>query len=263
MNRQRDIDRVLEDWLAEGPSRMPDRLVSATVDQLDNVQQRKPWLPWSPTMNRLVTYAAGLAALLVIAVVAWSALGGQWGVGDRPSPSPSLTPTPTESFTSSRHGYTVQLPEGEWTFEEMPGSWAIGEFFDANSESGIDYYERPSAARPPALYAYIASQLMAGMSFEDWAATHDAANDVAVPCFDPFGDVESATVDGEPARVIVQHCPNFDVDNAWTTIQTLFVHGDRGYALYVWPQVQGALMPPPEDLKAESASWLSGFTFND
>ena len=157
MNRQRDIDRVLEDWLAEGPSRMPDRLVSATVDQLDHFQQRKPWLPWSPTMNRLTTYAAALAAVLVVAVVAWSALGGQWGPASPPSPSPSpaapATQQPTESFTSSRHGYTVRLPAGEWTVEERPGSWAIGEFFDANSDSGVDYFERPSSERTPALYA--------------------------------------------------------------------------------------------------------------
>ena len=257
-----DVDRVLEDWLAEGPSRMPDRLVSATIDQLDHIPQRRPRLPWSPTMNRLLTYAAGLAAVTVIAVAAWSALGGDGGVGGQPTPSP--TPTPTETFTSTHHGYTVRLPAGEWTFEQRPGSWELGEFFDANSDDGVDYYERPSVARPPALYVYIASQAVPdGMVFDDWAATHDAANEAEVPCFLPTAAAEQATVDGEPARVIVQRCENFNGDRAWMTVQTLFMHGTRGYALYVWPQVDGDLMPTVEELKAQSAAWLAGFTFTE
>jgi hypothetical protein len=37
MTSQPDVDRALEDWLAQGPSRLPDRVITVTVDQLDCV----------------------------------------------------------------------------------------------------------------------------------------------------------------------------------------------------------------------------------
>ena len=252
MNRQPDVDRVLEDWLAEGPSRLPDRVVRQTIDQLDTFKQRKPgWLPGSERMQRLLLPAAGLAAVLAVVVVTYASRNG-FSVGG-PSGSP---------FTSARHGYTVVLPAGQWTFAERPGTWGQGEFFDANSGSGVDYYERLDRKYGPPLYVYLASQpIPTGMTFEAWAATHDAANEGEVACFEPTGGFETPQVGGERARASVQRCDRFDFAGAWETAQTLVAHNGRGYAIYVWPVDRGSAMPTPSELKAEALDWLSGFSF--
>ncbi|HYN69405.1 MAG TPA: hypothetical protein VEX41_04260 [Candidatus Eisenbacteria bacterium] len=253
MNRQLDVDRVLEDWLAEGPSRLPDRVVRQTIDQLDDIQQRKPrWLPGSERMQRLILPAAGLAAVLAVVVVTYASRNGGFSVG-----GPSGTP-----FTSARHGYTVVLPAGQWTFAERPGTWGQGEFFDANSGSGVDYYERLDPSNGTPLYVYLASQpIPTGMTFDAWAATHDAANQREMACFQPQGQFETVHVGGEPARVGVQRCDQFDYAGAWVTVQTLVAHGGRGYAIYVWPVYRGTAMPAESQLKSEALDWLSRFSF--
>ena len=253
MNRQLDVDRVLEDWLAEGPSRLPDRVVRQTIDQLDDIQQRKPrWLPGSERMQRLILPAAGLAAVLAVVVATYASRNGGLSVG-----GPSGTP-----FTSARHGYTVVLPAGQWTFEERPGTWDLGEFFDANSGSGVDYYERLDPKNGPPLYVYLASQpIPTGMSFDGWAATHDAATQRDAACFALVGAYETRQVGGEPARVGLQRCDDFDLDGAWETVQTLVAHGGRGYAIYVWPVDRGSAMPAESELRAEALDWMGRFSF--
>lgn len=45
MNRHLDVDRVLEDWLDEGASRLPERIADATIASLDEMEQQRPWWP--------------------------------------------------------------------------------------------------------------------------------------------------------------------------------------------------------------------------
>lgn len=262
MIRHDDTDRVLEEWFAEGPSRMSDRLVAATLDQLDHTPQPRVRLPWSPTMNRLITYGAGLAAVLVVSVVAWAALGGLGGFGSQPTPSP--TPIPTETFTSTRHAYTVRMPRGSWTHAERAGTWALGDFLDGESP-GVDYYARRNPDLGAPLNLYLSSQpIPAGMSVDDWMATHDEATGLEHPCFSVLATYQNVTVDGEPARQLAQHCEDFfgsGDDGALTGIQTLVAHNGRGYAIYLWPENTGIAMPPLETLQAEAQAWLSTFTF--
>ena len=257
MTGQFDVDRVLEDWLAEGPNRLPDRVVNATVAQLDDIKQRKSsWLPGSNRMYRLILPATGAAAALVIAAVALSSLFR----------GPSVGGPPGTPFTSERHGYTVILPEG-WTIEERPGTWPLGDFFDASTDSGVDYFERPNPDQGPPINLYLASQpIPTGMSFDEWAATHDDANEGEHPCFDLVATYPGVTVDGEPARQQAHHCETFfgdGDDGALTGIQTLVSHNGRGYAIYLWPTDTGVAMPPLSTLRAEAEAWLARFTFTD
>ena len=116
MTGQLDVDRVLEDWLAEGPDRLPDRVVQATVAQLDDIKQRKsPWLPGSNRMYQFILPTAGVAAAIVIAAVALTSFFR----------GPSVGAPPGTPFTSDRHGYTIILPEG-WTVEERPAPGRSG-----------------------------------------------------------------------------------------------------------------------------------------
>lgn len=257
MTRQPDIDRVLEDWLAEGPSHLPDRVIQATVDQLDDIKQRRLllWLPGSERMNRIILPFTGVAAALIVAVVALISLNG--------GPGPAGPPgTP---YTSVRHAYTVVLPDG-WTRDERPGTWSLGEFFDPNTDSGVDYFERLDPEHGPPLYVYLASQpIPAGMTFDEWAATNDAATGEAQPCFEQIGVFEGVDVNDEVGRLGVHRCENYGgpLGQAWTTVQTLVAHAGRGYAIYVWPVWTGSAMPPVSDLRQESTDWLSQFTFTN
>ena len=258
MTSQLDADRVLEDWLAQGPSQLPERTIQETIGRLDDIRQRKPsWLPGSERMNRLVLSAAGVAAAVIVAVVALGPLNGGPPVGGPPG----------VAFVSERHGYTVVLPADRWYREERPGTWELGEFFDANSDSGVDYFEDQvsSLGPPPTWYVYLASQdIPDGMGFDEWAATHDAATDGAQPCFQLLGSYERRPVAGETARIGTYRCEEFGEQLVpWTTVQTLVAHRGRGYAIYVWPVEMGAQMPPVTEIQAFADDWLAGFTFND
>ena len=258
MTSQLDADRVLEDWLAQGPSQLPERAIHDTIGRLDTIQQRKPSrLPGSERMHRLVLAASGIAAAVLVAVVALTPLGDGPPVG-----GPSGI-----AFTSERHGYTVVLPANTWRREERPGTWGLGEFFDANSPSGVDYYEALDATplRAVTWYVYLASQeIPPGMTFDEWAATHDAATDAAQPCVQLLGSYERRAVGGEIARVGTHRCEAFgDERIPWATVQTLVAHRGRGYGIYVWPAGAGTAMPPIEEIQAAAYDWLARFSFND
>lgn len=258
MTRQHDVDRVLEDWLAEGPSQLPDRAIQETIDRLDDIRQRKPtWLPGSERMHRLILSVAGVAAAVIVAVVV---LGS-------PNDDPQVGGPPGVAFTSERHGYTVILPATSWRREERPGAWGLGEFFDANTPSGVDYFEALDGTplRAPTWYVYLASQLIPeGMDFEEWVTSHDAATDSEVPCFQQLGTYERRLVAGESARIGTYTCDEFGEERvAWTTVQTLVAHRGRGYAIYVWPVGTGTLMPPVAVIQATADDWLSRFSFTD
>ena len=256
MTSELDVDRVLQDWLAQGPSRLPDRVITETVENLDHIKRRRYLLsPGRERMARLLIAGTGLAAALIAAVVGFATLTGGEGVGGPDG----------VTFTSDRHGYSVFLPDG-WTVEEQPGTWEVGVFFDANS-AGVDYYGRLDRDLGAPLNLYLASQpIPTGMTFDEWATTHDEANDQAHPCFDVVATYPEVTVDGEPARQLAQHCETFfgeGDDGALTGIQTLVAHNGRGYAIYLWPEDTGVAMPPLSTLQAEAQAWLARFTFTD
>jgi hypothetical protein len=255
MNRELDADRVLEDWLAEGPSRFPDHAIRATIDQLDDISQRKRWLPGRNRMHRLLLTATGLAAVLVAAL----ALGSLTRDGP-----PAGGPTGA-THTSERHGYSIVLPDSTWTVDERPGTWSgLANFFDANSGAGVDYFEDLDADGNPVLYAYLASQpIPAGTTFDDWAAAHDASNERVVPCFTLQGELDTSSIDGETARVGAWRCDDFDAEGAWTNLQTLVAHDGRGYAIYLWPVARDDAMPPVAELRAAADRWLDSFRFTN
>jgi hypothetical protein len=259
MTGQHEFDRVLEDWLTRGPSQLPERAIHETVRQLDDIkQQGRLRLLGNERMQRLILSATGIAAALVFALLAYSSLNGGLQFG-----APSGIP-----FTSERHGYTIVLPDESWTVEERSGSWALGEFFDANSEAGVDYYEHLGPDGQPVLYVYLSSQAVpAGMSFDEWVATHDASTDREQPCFKLVGEREERVVDGEPARISTYTCDDFSGGLPWTGVQTMVAHAGRGYAIYVWPAPLPGFGTPSDmttsELQDEAAKWLARFSITD
>lgn len=113
MTRQFDVDRVIEDWLADLPNSLPDRVVDRLVYDLDRTPQwRRFGLPWRDEMNRFVMTAGAVAAIALLAVIGiYLASGGSglFGPGATPAatgtaeptaaptPQPTQTPSPTAS----------------------------------------------------------------------------------------------------------------------------------------------------------------------
>jgi hypothetical protein len=259
MTSELDVDRVLEDWLAQGPSRLPDRVITETTEQLDHIKRRRYVLPpGRERMTRLLIAGTGLAAALVAAVIGFATLTG----GDSVGGPDGVT------YTSDRHGYSVFLPDG-WTVEERPGTWDVGEFFDANSDDGVDYFEDVNDDGIPTLYVYLASQdIPENMSFDEWVARHDVATASEQPCFELLGSHESRPVDGETARVGTYQCADFDGSGTpYTGVQTLVAHDGRGYAIYVWPGPLPGFRPAgweyqsTSELQAAAEDWLANVEF--
>lgn len=258
MTSQLDADRVLEDWLAQGPSQPrsgPSTKRSADSTVSDSGGPRG--FRGVNEMNRLILSASAVAAAVIVAVVALGPL----------TDGPPVGGPPGVAFISERHGYTVVLPADRWYREERPGTWELGEFFDANSDAGVDYFEDQvsTLGPPPTWYVYLASQAIPeGVDFEAWVALHDAATDRDASCFQQSGSYERRPLDGETARIGTYRCEQFGEQLVpWTTVQTLVAHRGRGYAIYVWPVQTGSQMPPVAEIEAAADDWLAGFSFND
>ena len=117
MNDHTDIGRVLERWLDDGPTRMPDRVATVVADRIDRQPQRRPWrLPWRHSaMNPTFKTGAVVVAVLAIAILGWSLLpGGSTSTGGAPappSPSASQTPSGTPSVApSASHPWAASGP---------------------------------------------------------------------------------------------------------------------------------------------------------
>jgi hypothetical protein len=114
MTRDRDIERVLDRFYAEGPSEMPDRVLLGVFDRLDRVPQRRlAHLTRFPTMPTNFRLAA--AAAIVVAVVGVTA----FALSQRSSVGPPATQAPSTSASPSAPAATV-LPDallGHWVGE--------------------------------------------------------------------------------------------------------------------------------------------------
>ena len=92
MTNERDIERLLDTWLRDGPTEAPDRIVDAVTDRIGRERQRPAWRlqPWRflkmSTSLKLLAVGAALLAVLV---------GGSLFLGGGAAPSPSPSPTPT------------------------------------------------------------------------------------------------------------------------------------------------------------------------
>jgi hypothetical protein len=91
------LSRVLERWLDDGPTEMPDRVLDVVAERIARQAQRHASrLPRRTTMTKSTSILA-LAAAIAIAVVGWSLLGGRPSVG---GPGPATTATPSPSLGS-------------------------------------------------------------------------------------------------------------------------------------------------------------------
>jgi hypothetical protein len=92
MNQRSDIDRILQVWMADGPTVMPDRVVDVVATRIGVQRQRRAWPFPGRTNVTSVKLIAGLAAAIVVAVVGYALLPRQPSIGSS-SPAPTVVPT--------------------------------------------------------------------------------------------------------------------------------------------------------------------------
>jgi hypothetical protein len=151
MTRHLDVDRVIEDWFADLPNTLPDRVVDRMVDDLDRTPQwRRLWLPRRDQMNRFVMAAGAVAAIALVAVIGIGLLsggGGLFGPGAMPTPSPepttaptpeptvAPTPEPTMASTQTPRPTPQANPEGDLE----AGTYVIQPLLDAGTPLSVTY----------------------------------------------------------------------------------------------------------------------------
>lgn len=123
MTADRDIERLLDAWLADGPMQVSDHAFDDAVGRVYRQRQRPAWrIPWrEPHVTTYVRFAAGMAAIALVAIVGINLLGSasRPGIGGpAPSPSPTATAEPTPSATGIsstvfRPGLRAALP-ADW-----------------------------------------------------------------------------------------------------------------------------------------------------
>ena len=111
MTADRDIERLLDAWFADGPMQVSDRAFDEAVGRVHRQRQRPAWrLLWKePRMSAPLKAVLGAAAIVVVVVAGFMAFGRSSqpnGVGGAPTAIPSPTPTPSPSPTQSPKALT-------------------------------------------------------------------------------------------------------------------------------------------------------------
>ena len=157
MNPPRERSAIVAAWLEEGPNELPDFTRRAIAVDVRTTRQspRSIWFPFRfPTVDRLSLVALAAVAVmgLAIAGLAVSRVAPDGGNVGGPPPAPSASPTPSpseapssapipttldipvmsESYVSSRYGYSVMYP-ADWSAAESSQTWSPPDWKAANS----------------------------------------------------------------------------------------------------------------------------------
>ncbi|RPH36118.1 MAG: hypothetical protein EHM90_02725 [Chloroflexi bacterium] len=123
MNRSRDFDETLRDWLDDGADHAPERFIWAALDDVERSAQRGAWrvsleerfVNMKPAVLVLVTTAAIIVAIATYQLVVGPNVGG-------PGPTPS--PTPSSQSEAGRFSAT-DLPSIIVTAANAPEGLAV------------------------------------------------------------------------------------------------------------------------------------------
>jgi hypothetical protein len=119
MSTDRDTTRIVQSWLDEGPTVLPDRVLDAVLDQVPATPQRR--VIWRlarrfSLMNN--TLRLGLAVAVVVALVLGIRVLSGPSVGANAEPAPTPTPHPSAS--------PISLPGATWPLD--PGIYSLPSF---------------------------------------------------------------------------------------------------------------------------------------
>jgi hypothetical protein len=146
MSAPRDVDRLLNSFLDEGPMELPDASYDQVRARIDQTRQRAFLGSWRFSLmnNNIVRVGLAAAAVVVIAVIAINLLPGTAPPGGEPSVSPSAEPSEA-AVQSAEPSTWIGIASGPFvvadasvpvTVEITSPGW--------NHDSGIDYvYKDP------------------------------------------------------------------------------------------------------------------------
>ncbi len=103
MTASRDPDRLIDAFLMEGQTELPDQVYDAVRATIERKRQRAVIGPWRmPTMNKFVPIGVGAGAVVVALVVGARLLAppASSGIGVSPSVAPSVQPSAAPSISS-------------------------------------------------------------------------------------------------------------------------------------------------------------------
>jgi hypothetical protein len=247
----RNFDQLLDAWLDAGPTVAPGRVTEAVRLEIRSTRQSHGVFEWQPrrfpVMNNSLRFALATAVLAVAALLGFNYLvapniGGP-GLGDpTPSPSPAVV-----TFTSDRHGYSIEHP-ADWLVVEQPGSVNLTGM--EIGSAGTDLIAPPEHSRSGSedgVVVVSAHELLDGESLADFAerVSREAA------CGTSFG-IREARLGGEQAQSRGREC------DYWEWIEVTAIHGGRGYV--VW--AVSTTGPTPRD-RPINDQFLESFRFTD
>ena len=114
MTHERDIDRLLDLWILDGPTQVADRVILDVAARIDRQPQRPAWrfLRRPTPMTSSVRWAVVLVAVALIAVVGFVVIGRRPSDSDiSASPTPTVESSPTSSSATMMPD-TPQSPAG-------------------------------------------------------------------------------------------------------------------------------------------------------
>jgi hypothetical protein len=223
MTQQRDIERLLDHWLAEGSTVAPDRIADVVADRIERQFQRPAWLaernaPMTPTFR----IAAAVAAVAILGAGAvylagWSASPDVGGASPQPTlaPSPSAenSPARTTSSVVFQPALRIQLPAG-WIVTDDARAFGMRTTAVASGPAGaIEFKPNPVIGSNVNDCEGLAEP-GAGTSVAELVAALSSAPQFTVDPADPI------TLDGRAAQVLdIALAPDWTSTCSWSSGQ--------------------------------------------
>jgi hypothetical protein len=271
---ENDFDLAARAWLDDGPSRMSDRAVLSTLEEIHTTRQRRAFRPAWRTTPVSSFARLGIAAVLVIAVGLLARYAIQrepngTSVGGSPTPSSSAEPATSPSalpssapargfpelattFASPRNGFSIKVPTRA-AVEPATNMMGFGEEGFDVVETGLSaVFKGTSTWMPPI------------ENRDEWI---DQVVEDAVACGVPRSQQAEITVDGQPGRI--SECAN-QIDATIVTDERLYLFSllhDRGDARAVFDAFAATIDLTPEtavDYAKPDSTFVSptyGFSF--
>lgn len=246
MNVQRDPDSILNAWLDEGPTDLPDATRRAILTSLSTTAQARRGL-FAPWRFSLMNASTRLAVAAIVAVIAIGGaiylIGQRTGVGG-PTPAPTINPTPHPTasvaaaaspvptldvpldtaqwtaFTSPRNGASAKFPPG-WTMTAATVPW-IWQPQDPGPPNGASDTAVASDRRALLIST---QKIPAGMSEDAWWADYIGQGGPIPFCFPATkAGYEAVTVDGHPGYL-------HGNQNGCNFTEVIVLAGGRAYQL--------------------------------
>jgi hypothetical protein len=123
MSRSRDIDRILDRWMDNGPTVVADHVIAEAMTEIQTTRQSGArWAPLKEILMTLrpATVVLGLAAVIILGVAAYQLMpDGSPSIGASPSPTAADVSSPSPTAASDLAAIVV-------TNENAPAGWEVG-----------------------------------------------------------------------------------------------------------------------------------------